>query len=714
MTWTGILCAVLLLLVVQGEQHCFGTTPDQSAIDSAHRWARRAFAEPQPATQPPGESKTGRLGLPFSFKYGGRPSDGFLGEWTYSRTAGSDDRGPYEVVSYRDPETALSVECEVRTFSDSAVVDWVLYLTNNGTADTPIIEDILPLDTSEPPGGSAPYGALTLRWSNGDRYFTNDPSLPTWSWGETQRSFMPHDDELARGTTRAFASKGSFRHLPFFNLQDPGGGWILAVGWTGRWKAEFELTEEGRLKLRAGMKEKTRFSLKPGERVRTPRIVLLRWTGSDMIAGHNRFRKLMVDHYVPREGGRVALPPIAGCALAQVIRKAAAEGRIWEAWWDDYDENTESLAIPGFGRMGFETIWVDAWWFPQPWGANLGNWYPRPDAFGHGIRPLSDLAHEHGMDFLLWFIPQGVSAGTAWAKEHPHFIHGGGEGRGGLWKMGDPEARRWLTDWLCDRIKEWGIDIYREDGSDLPPEEGPEDRRGIAEMHHVEGMYTFYSELIRRNPGLRIDNCCGGGNRIDVETMKRCYFLHRSDLNDWPRWQNAAERPFMPTANQNLIGGLSLYVPIHAGPTWQMHPYAFRSNMTGGGAIAVDFEDENFPIETARRAIAELKELRPLFLGDIHPLITLTDSDENWYAYQLDRPDLGEGCAFFFRRPLSDYLSCRISLRNIDPDADYMISVTGETYEQGDWKKANGGELQALEIRIDEKPGSALVRYRKE
>lgn len=65
------------------------------------------------------------------------------------------------------------------------------------------------------------------------------------------------------------------------------------------------------------------------------------------------------------------------------------------------------------------------------------------------------------------------------------------------------------------------------------------------------------------------------------------------------------------------------------------------------------------------------------------------------------------------RRPDSAILTCDIALYHIDRDAQYEVSVTGETYEQGPWRNVSGAELMRPDIVIRERPGSALLRYRQ-
>ena len=451
--------------------------------------------------------------------------------------------------------------------------------------------------------------------------------------------------------------------------------------------------------------ETTHFRLRPGQRLRTPRIVLLRYPGQRMILGHNRFRQLVLAHYVQRRNGQPAVPPICHNTAGTIYRSNQPATEI-----------NQLAIIRMAAQLGVEAYWMDAYWYPQGWAENVGNWYPRASDFPRGLRPLGDAAHQAGMKFALWFEPERVAAGTRFDREHPEFLLKTDDAGNRLFDLGNAKARRFLVEFLDGRIKQWGVNIYRQDFNIDPlpfwQQHDAEDGRGITEMLYVEGLYQLWSELLGRNPGLTIDNCASGGRRIDLETCSLSYPLWRSDWNDIGEGlKGPAYWPSMARADQVHVAGLALYIPFQAGPLWDMHPYSVRSAMTSSVVLYERIGHDDFPSELAKQAIAEIKLLRPLFLGDFYPLLPIGTSQGDWHAYQLDRSDLRQGCALAFRRPESQDSMREIRLENIDPDAEYSVAITGETYDKAAAKPMHGRELLPLKVRIDRRPGSTLVQY---
>ena len=175
-------------------------------------------------------------------------------------------------------------------------VEWVLEFENLGTNDTPLLSEVQALDVQLRTGYFRKQ--VILHQLNGD------------VCGE--RSFLPMETEVEPGKTLALAPEGgrsSNGAFPFFNVQYGDQGMIAAIGWSGQWRASLERSTSGPTTLRAGM-EKLSLVLHPGEKIRTPRILILPWKGDRLVA-HNRFRRLMLFEYAPRLNGRPLPLPIA-------------------------------------------------------------------------------------------------------------------------------------------------------------------------------------------------------------------------------------------------------------------------------------------------------------------------------------------------------------------------------------------------------------------
>lgn len=211
-----------------------------------------------------GNFKSGNSSLPFSFKYDGDGSSSFLTDW---KSEWKSD----ELLVLTDPRTGLECSCEVTAFDDFPAVEWVLYFKNTGTAPTPIIEDILPVDTAFAMNKDIPARVHHAKGSD----CKIDDFMPLETLMGTDNSKLHLEPQFSR------SSDGT---MPFFNIDMTGEGVIGAIGWTGAWKADITRDEEA-FHLSAGMK-KTHLKLLPGEEMRTPRILLIFWEG-DWIDGQN-------------------------------------------------------------------------------------------------------------------------------------------------------------------------------------------------------------------------------------------------------------------------------------------------------------------------------------------------------------------------------------------------------------------------------------------
>ena len=623
--------------------------------------------------------------LPFSFSYGDRPWAEQRGTWR-RETHLAEDGGQ---VSFIDPASGLSVTAHVRVFDDFPAVEWMLEFANEGDSDSAAIGDVRALDLTltTPPGE-----ACTVRHTRGSTCELTD--------------FIPMDEALPPGKEVRLAPVGgrsSNGTLPFFNLEWGTGGLVTAIGWSGQWAAEVTRPDAEVLRVTGGMQDLAT-SLRPGERIRSPRILLLLWNGADAARGRNLFRRLMVEHYCPRDERGPVQPPVAHPTSWAVLSSGEAA-----------NETNQLEMLQAAHDIGAEAYWLDAYWFPVGFPGGVGNWFPRPEDFPRGLRPLGDAAHERGMRFILWFEPERVARGSAIATEHPAYCLEAGPGDL-LYDLGHPGALKHMSGLLSDVIERSGVDVYREDfnidplpfwrAADAPG------RRGMTEMRFVEGLYALWDSLRERHPGLLIDNCASGGRRIDLETVSRSYALWRSDFQDIGILSYPDYPWIAAIASQVQNVGLGMYVPMHSCGVYDFSPYSVYSATSGGLNPYIDLRDPSIDRNLARSAVAAVKELRPYFLGDLYPLLPVTVSASDWCGYQLNRPDDGDGIALFFRRHESPYLAVAAGLHEIDAGARYAFAVIHE-YSAPEWRECGGAELAAVTVGIDTAPGVALLRYRR-
>ncbi len=634
--------------------------------------------------------------LPFSFVYGGQPSADVIGSWrraVYDEVIDATRRR--RTLTLTDPKTGLEVRAVCTIYTDTPGVDWTLHFANTGSQDTPILEQVRAVDVGIDPGPGAQPVLHRLHGS----------SCAAQDW-------EPFDQVLPVGKRIAFAprlGRPSLGACPFFALSWQGGGVVTAIGWSGQWSASVE-RRLGIVGIAAGMQH-LRLKLRPGERIRSPRILQVRWTGDEPLRGYNLFRRTMLRHVLPKVKGQPVTPPIAHLSTS----------------FYELDRGTEVDVLAHLEAakgLGFEVFWLDAYYgrddFPR-----VGNYvFPIERAvnrkrFPNGPETISDAAHAAGMKFLLWVEPERISEGTLVDKEHPEWVIRAGKdpvGQLGLYNLGLPAAREHLTRFLKTIIEQWGIDCLRVDYAtsalacwEKVNKENP-DRAGLAEIRCVEGLYRLWDDLLETYPHLFIDNCASGGMRIDLETCSRSIPLWRTDATIEPLMR----RDFNEAAirNQVITAGLSRYLPFHTSGMMGSTPYWFRSGFNAGIAFCEDVRGADYPRQQLERAIAEGKRIRKYYFGDFYPLSVVNTSPREWCVMQYHRPDDHDGMIAAFRRHESPYASFICDLHAIDPAARYEVT-RAPSYDRTRPVVVQGTALQHFKAEIDERPGSLIVEYKK-
>jgi len=615
--------------------------------------------------------------LPFSFRYGVRPSAELLKTWPVRRESRLLDAHRTEFVStYTDPKTALTLRFVAVVYDDYPAVEWTVWFKNEGTAPTPILENLQGLDAQFDRNAD---GEFVLHHAKGSPNSATD--------------YQPLSSTLAPRSEKRFVSKGgrpTDTDLCYFNLEWPGRGVILALGWPGQWAADFVRDEGASVRIRAGQ-EITRFRLNPGEELRTPLIALLFWQG-DWIDGQNSWRRWMITHNLPRPSGQLPPPQLAGGSGRHTIEMQEA----------NEENQLRYLRQDLDAGLPLDYWWMDAGWYPfrDGWW-NTGTWDPDPQRFPRGFAPISAAAHDRRVRIIVWFEPERVTAGSWLAQNHPEWLLGT-DGADKLLYLGNTEARQWLTEHVSQLIREQGIDLYRQDFNFEPLARWrfnePENRQGWHEMQHVMGYLAFWDELRKRFPNLLIDTCASGGRRNDLETLRRAVPLWRSD------------HAYEPASMQLLTYGLAFWAPYFGTAFNSVDPYIFRSQMTPATAVGLEPGRIQDGYAKVRRLVDQWRQVAPNFYGDYYPLTPYRTESTEWIAWQFDRPEQHEGMVQAFRRPDSAFETARFRLRGLSPTSRYQVrdldSATSTEYSGRDLHETG------LPVTIPSKPGAVILTYK--
>ena len=651
---------------------------------TTQRWIEKIFAK--------GEKP------PFSFIYDNKHSDEFIHKWKYSKKRIPNEKTnvlKYEIV-YTEPNNNIEIKCDITGYTDYEAVEWVLHFTNMSNNNSKNIKNINTSDIVFTSESENKFTIYTARGSNGSRHDFAPIVIETVQ--DTIYSFSPKNGRSS--DTSAF---------PFFNIKTScNRGVMLSVGWTGTWFTTFSF-DDGKLQSKAGMRNTDLFLL-PQESIRTPLISLMFYNGENRIEGQNKFRQFILSHHTRKINGKNAEAPLCG-------------GFEWgdPAPCNEYCCLTEDMAIAmakrynQFGIMP-DVFWLDAGWYAGAGGPNfegknwyntVGNWSIDKNRFPNGFKKLSETIHNMNAKFMVWFEPERVYKDSYLYKQYPQWILTSKSSDNAIFDLGNKEACDFMCKYIGDFIEENGIDYYRQDfnwGLDgyWNEKDKKEDRKGISEIRHIEGLYRFWDYLLKRFPNMQIDNCASGGRRIDLETTSRSLPLWRTDYHFGE-----------PNGYQNQTYNLSMFIPLNGTGLYSTDPYHWRSSFSSATVINWENTARNGNIKEMQNVIAKFRVIKQYFLEDYYPLCGDGDltGDEHCIAYQLNKRSDNSGYLFAFRRGAKAADKLQVKLNGLNPETIYKITDddTGKSFTK------SGKELmEKFEITFDKVPDSALFFYKAE
>lgn len=630
--------------------------------------------------------------LPICLQYGAETIRGIPDSWNPKVTTAQLNGSITETTLVGISPEGVELKVVCKRYGDYAAAEFVGFLTNRGTQDSPLVQNVRFT-------GCFPGQNTTLYHGNGDTWLENG-----YEWWYTS---LEHSPQTLHPIGDGTSCNGAF---PYMRLLWDGCGLNIAIGWSGSWIAELSQEAEG-VAFQCGQL-RCRMVIHPGETMQIPSVTLVAYEGNED-AGRNTWRRFYFDHILPQ-------PDISPKYCLHLF---GAQGK---PEFTGATEENQLEALDTYIRRGLrpDVWWIDAGWYPCDFDwTKLGNWYPNPDHFPNGLTPIGEACKKEGVDFLLWFEPERIRADTKFYQEHPHWLlhytnAKGEEGANSLVNLGDPACCDYVIELLDSIVKNSGVTIYRQDfngGADYRngfagrawrENEGP-DRVGALENLHIQGYYRMWDRLLDRNPGLLIDSCASGGRRNDIETMRRSVTLHYTDVG-------YGHHPIKLKQHRQMFEWIP-YFRAHNMNWWneKNRSYDYRERQPDRFSYYVamapamtdmtryDAGEEAFRLSKQMQAI--WRKAAPYMLrSDYYPLTQCRKFAEDFYAAQFHDPNKDAGILHLVNGADATQTRFAPRLKGLQPDTQYRLTSA----ETGSVLERSGAELsQGFPITIEKQSG---------
>ena len=453
--------------------------------------------------------------------------------------------------------------------------------------------------------------------------------------------------------------------------EESGRVWFGTLGWSGNWKIVVEQTPNQQVRVVGGYNDfDFGYQLKPGQSLSTPAFY-----GGYSEGGFGEASRHL-HHFELEEIAPHQPPP----RLRPVVFNSWCTTEFAVS-----EENQKQFAAIAAG-LGVEQFVMDDGWFGERKTdrAGLGDWYPDPDKFPHGLKPLIDYVHMLGMDFGLWWEPEMVNPDSRLYRQHPDWVinfpgRPRSEGRNQLMlNLAREDVKQWLFNVFDKLLEENDIKIVKWDMNRHVSEPGwPE--APVAEqkqiwVKYVTNLYELLDRLRAKHPSVEFETSEGGGGRVDLELLKRVEQINTSDNGDAFDGLRIWEGYTFVHAPKLINGG----VGDNPGTNGRSTPLKFRmlEGIMMGGAFGLCCDIRKWPqadLDVAKAMIAYYKNIRQtLQEGDLFRLASLRDG--NLAAQEYVAADGKQAVLFaFLHSQQFSYQAPTIYLRGLEPDALYRL-----------------------------------------
>lgn len=495
-------------------------------------------------------------------------------------------------------------------------------------------------------------------------------------------------------STYAHPAKGETREIipaeEVFTSDTHASGWYAGIEFSGRTRVTLERNGEAVTTILGLNPEPGPFRtrIEPGKSFVTPTVFLGGFSGGPDGAGNQ-------------------LRPWVRAVLGNPITwKDPHYPLVVNNSWGSGMEVDEKLALQMIAesqKLGVEMFHLDAGWF-----RGVGDWYPDPRKFPHGLRPIADEAHRRGLRFGMW---------VDWAQA-------GLDTEAGALNARDPKVRDWLVadvgpEWKPEEFKGQTVDLgvpaagayfsreinriindyhlnmleqdgyvvaqgcARSDHPHAPPNRSMRINHDAGfdfvlasnstdvSYHAVRAYYDIYEKARREHPGLLFEICDDGGRMVDFGSAAHGDYFSITDAYD----PLSNRRAFYDASYLLPAAMLESYVEKWPTPRPANFLYMLRSGMMGWVTLMLDttsWSPEQHAIAT--RAIALYKaQLRPLIREARLYHISPRPDGVHWDGIEYWDAVRGKGVVYAFHGSDPNETEHHFELAGLDPCGRYRL-----------------------------------------
>jgi len=373
-------------------------------------------------------------------------------------------------------------------------------------------------------------------------------------------------------------------------------------------------------------------------------------------------------------------------------------------------------------EAGMEYFLVDAGWYghwAENWYRSTGDW--QPTRLGNTLRAARELIHRHGMKFGLWMEPESMGDASDLRKNNPGWAlqrdgrPGDREGR--VLDLSRPEVAEFAEKSEMDMLDGHQADFWKIDYNTSCQEHGENFRHGLRESaawRYVESLYRIFDRVAERHPGVFLENCAGGGGRLDLGLFRRCHVSCLSDYSVLPRGIKMLNNMTMALPPERLRVYYRHYPTYHmfGGLDTQLNLLMFCNPLFVGFGRDESWKHPDESRLVGRYVDLYKKTIRPVLAGcDVyHHTPGLRHANtEPWCAMEHAAPDGHAGYAGIFKF-LDGSETYRIRFRGVRKSATYKLTWWGadESATVTGMALASG-----LDVTLDGALSSELLLYKE-